>query len=141
MTESRKSPAVANDGGATQCRLALDDGKSVVAVETGSAHDPTDLDGAPGEVIAGLDRSAEQAGLTLKSPLRIPAFAGLAGMTGKTVSERLRRARPCAHIRIADDRAAALRGAPGLAEGAIAQCGTGSFFATRSQGTMRCVDS
>ena len=139
MIESRKSPVIAIDGGGTQCRLALDDGKSVVAVEAGPANVSTDLEGALNEISAGLGSLAERAGLNLESLWRIPAFVGLAGMTGKAISERLRTALPFAHVRIEDDRAAALRGALGPADGAIAHCGTGSFFAAQTEGTMRCA--
>ncbi|MDE0696348.1 MAG: ATPase [Boseongicola sp.] len=139
MGESRKSPVIAIDGGGTQCRLALDDGMSIVAVETGPANVSTDFDGALNEISAGLGSLAERAGLKPEALSRIPAFVGLAGMTGETISERLRTALPFAHVRIEDDRAAALRGALGLADGAIAHCGTGSFFAAQCQGTMRCA--
>ena len=137
MSELRKFPVIAIDGGGTQCRLALDDGKSIVAAETGSANVSTDFEGALSEISAGLDSLAERAGLTPESLSRIPAFVGLAGMTGETISKRLRTALPFTHVRIEDDRAAALRGALGEADGAIAHCGTGSFFAAQSQGTMR----
>ncbi len=137
MSESRDSSVIAIDGGGTQCRLALDDGKSIVAAETGSANVSTDFDGALSEIFAGLDSLAERADLKLESLSRIPAFVGLAGMTGASISERLHAALPFTHVRIEDDRAAALRGALGLADGAIAHCGTGSFFAAQSQGTMR----
>lgn len=139
MSGSRESPVIAIDGGGTQCRLALDDGKSIVTVEAGSANVSTDFDGALAEISAGLDSLAGRTGLKLESLSRIPAFVGLAGMTGEAISERLRTALPFAHVRIEDDRAAALRGALGLADGAIAHCGTGSFFAAQTQGTMRCA--
>ncbi|MXY33754.1 MAG: ATPase [Boseongicola sp. SB0664_bin_43] len=139
MNEPLVSPVIAIDGGGTQCRLALNDGKSIVAVETGSANVSTDFDGALNEISSGLGSLAERAGLKLESLSRIPAFVGLAGMTGEAVSERLRTALPFTHVRIEDDRAAALRGALGRADGAIAHCGTGSFFAAQCQGTMRCA--
>ncbi|MYK32530.1 MAG: ATPase, partial [Boseongicola sp. SB0670_bin_30] len=131
MNEPLVSPVIAIDGGGTQCRLALNDGKSIVAVETGSANVSTDFDGALNEISSGLGSLAERAGLKLESLSRIPAFVGLAGMTGEAVSERLRTALPFTHVRIEDDRAAALRGALGRADGAIAHCGTGSFFAAQ----------
>ena len=139
MSGSRKPPVIAIDGGGTKCRFALDDGKSIVAAESGPANVSTDLGSALNEISAGLDRLAERAGLNLEALSRIPAFVGLAGMTGETISERLRTALPFTHVRIEDDRAAALRGALGLNDGAIAHCGTGSFFAAQSQGAMRCA--
>ena len=137
MSEPLESPVIAIDGGGTQCRLALDDGNSVRVAETGSANVSTDLDGALNEILAGLDSLAGRAGLDLDALSRTPAFVGLAGMTGATISERLRSALPFTHVRIEDDRAAALRGALGRADGAIAHCGTGSFFAAQCRGTMR----
>ncbi len=137
MNDSRRIPVVAIDGGGTRCRLAVADGKSIIAAETGSANVSTDFEGALSEISAGLDSLAERAGLTSDALSRIPAFVGLAGVTGKTISERLCTALPFTHVRIEDDRAAALRGALGRADGVIAHCGTGSFFAAQSRGTMR----
>ena len=137
MGDSRKSPVVAIDGGGTRCRLALDDGKSIIVAEAGSANVSTDFDGALDEISAGLERLAARAGLTLDALSTIPTFVGLAGVTGETMSERLRTALPFTHVRIEDDRAAALRGALGRSDGVIAHCGTGSFFAAQADGTMR----
>ena len=137
MGDSRRSPVVAIDGGGTRCRLALDDGKSIIASEAGPANVSTDFEGALDEISAGLERLATRAGLTLDALSTIPAFVGLAGVTGETISERLRAALPFTHVRIEDDRAAALRGALGRSDGAIAHCGTGSFFAAQTYGSMR----
>lgn len=137
MVDSRTSPVVAVDGGGTRCRLAFDDGKSVIAAEAGSANVSTDFDGALDEILMGLERLAVRADLTLDALSRVPAFVGLAGVTGESISERLRTALPFVHVRIEDDRAAALRGALGRSDGVISHCGTGSFFAAQAGGTMR----
>ena len=137
MGDSRRSPVVAIDGGGTRCRLALDDGKSVIAAEAGPANVSTDFDGALDEISAGLERLAARAGLTLDALSTIPAFVALAGVTGETISDRLRTALPFTRVRIEDDRTAALRGALGRSDGVVAHCGTGSFFAAQTDGTMR----
>jgi glucosamine kinase len=65
-----------------------------------------------------------------------PAFVGLAGVTGPVIAERLRGALPLRHVRIADDRPAAVRGVLGQRDGVIGHCGTGSFYAAQAGGEI-----
>lgn len=137
MSDSFLSPVLAIDGGGTRCRLALAEGHGITTVETGSANVSTDFDGTVREIRNGLGHLADRTGHTVDELARLPAFVGLAGVTGTAIADRLRAALPFARVRILDDRPAALRGALGGADGAIAHCGTGSFYGGQSGARMR----
>ncbi|MBT8418021.1 MAG: ATPase [Silicimonas sp.] len=137
MGDSRKNAVIAVDAGGTRCRLALDDGISVTSVETGAANVSTDFDGAIAQISAGLIALAGKAGVTPDSMAHMPAFIGMAGVTGQAIADRVRGALPFRDARVEDDRPAALRGALGDRDGVIAHCGTGSFFASQQRGRMR----
>lgn len=137
MTDSSHLPVLAVDGGGTRCRVAFADGASVTHVETGSANVSTDFDGTVREITQGLDRLAARLDRPVADLAALPAFVGLAGVTGPAIAERLRAALAFRHLRIEDDRAAALRGALGQRQGVIAHCGTGSFFAAQLGDGMR----
>lgn len=135
MGDSSKTTVLAIDGGGTRCRIALDDGQTVTTVEAGSANVSTDFDGSVREILGGLERLVQQTGRA--DLANLPAFVGLAGVSGPEIADRLRNALPFRTLRIEDDRPAALRGALGDRDGVIAHCGTGSFFAAQSGGRMR----
>jgi glucosamine kinase len=137
MTESLTHEVIAIDGGGTRCRVALHDGRTTTTVETGSANVSTDFDGAVREILAGLDALALRSGRSAQNLLHLPTFLGLAGVTGTEIAQRLRAALPLHNVRIEDDRPAALRGALGAADGVIAHCGTGSFYAAQKGTEMR----
>ena len=128
---------VAVDGGGTRCRLVLDTGGDRFAVETGPANVATDFDAALRAIHEGLEGLRERAGLAPDELAQLPAYVGLAGATDRTTCERVERALPFARVRVEEDRAAALQGALGPDDGAIAHCGTGSFFGIRHGGTTR----
>ena len=137
MMESLHTRVMAIDGGGTRCRLALRTGRDVVSVETGSANVSTDFAGGVRQIIKGIDALAAKVGESAEALSALPAFVGLAGVTGPEITQRLRQALPFAHLLIKDDRPAALRGALGERDGVIAHCGTGSFFGSRIAGMMR----
>jgi len=137
MSDSLSNTFIAIDGGGTHCRLALSDGVKQVTVEAGSANVTTDFEGALHQIMSGLSRLTECAKLPIERLESIPAFVGLAGVSGPATARRLNDALPFRHMRIEDDRPAALRGALGLDDGAIAHCGTGSFFAAQFNGVQR----
>ncbi|ETX27351.1 BadF/BadG/BcrA/BcrD ATPase family protein [Roseivivax isoporae] len=139
MDDSRHIPVIGIDGGGTRCRVALDDGRGRHVVETGSANASTDLAGTVRQVAEGLAALGQAAGWAVDDLVRLPAFVGLAGVTGPAIAEALRAALPLVHARIDDDRPAALRGVLGRRDGALAHCGTGSFFALQAGGGMRIV--
>lgn len=128
---------LAIDGGGTRCRLALAQGDTIVTVETGAANISTDLAAAVAEILHGLDLLAERTGCPVVDLLNLPAYLGLAGAIGPQVTARLEAALPFARARIEDDRAPALRGALGAADGFLAHCGTGSFLGRQQAGEMR----
>ena len=137
MTESRSYSVLAVDGGGTRCRVAFARGLEIVTVETGAANVSTDFDGAVSEILRALDMVTAETDQSIHALGRVPAFVGLAGVTGPEMAERLRAALPFLHVDIRDDRPAALRGALGAEDGVIAHCGTGSFLAAQSRGEMR----
>ena len=112
MTQAHHIRVLAIDGGGTRCRIAVRRADEVVTVETGSANVSTDFDGSVWQIRQGLDALAAKLGLDPSAWSDIPAFFGLAGITGPEIADRLKRAMPFHHIRIDDDRPAALRGAP-----------------------------
>lgn len=128
---------IAVDGGGTRCRIALWDGKALTSVETGPANASTDADRAIREVLEGLKGLSGASGRTVDDLIRLPAFVGLAGVVDDDIADRLRQALPFEHVRIADDRPAAVRGVLGHADGVLGHCGTGSFHAAQIGGEIR----
>lgn len=131
MDASPTAPVVAIDGGGSRCRIAFSDHKRVVSVETGPANVSTDFDGAVGEIRRGLALLSDRLGIPVSALEALPAYIGLAGVTGDRIAARLGAALAFRCARIEDDRAAALRGALGRRDGAIAHCGTGTFYGSK----------
>lgn len=130
---------LAVDGGGTRCRLVLDgpDGRKVV--EAGSANVTSDFEAAIAEIDAGITALAEAAGLARESLLALPTYLGLAGVSDEAMAARVADALPLAHVRVEEDWRAALRGALGPRDGALAHCGTGSFFSIQVGDKVRSV--
>lgn len=128
---------LAVDGGGTRCRVAASDGQDTVSVESGSANASTDFDGAVREISIGLEKIARRLGCPVEALRSAPAFVGLAGVVGSAISDRLHAALPFQHLRVADDRVAAVRGVLGQRDGVLGHCGTGSFFAAQRDGEIR----
>ncbi len=135
MSRMSDTIVLAADGGGTRCRLAVSDGESVTQIEVGAANVSTDFNAACAQIVGGVRGLAEKAGLAIETLERAPTFLGLAGVVGSDIATRLASALPFVHVRIEDDRAAALRGALGAQDGCVAHCGTGSFLA------MQCGES
>ncbi|MCA0906853.1 ATPase [Ruegeria marisrubri] len=137
MVKSSKPMFLAADGGGTRCRVAaFVDGKTH-RVEVGAANVSTDFKAACIELRRGLEALAVQTGRSPEELAQAPAYLGLAGITGDAIARKLAAALPFRHVRIEDDRAAALRGALGAMDGFVAHCGTGSFVAMQRGGTMK----
>lgn len=135
-----KPLAIAVDGGGTRCRLALVFTRGpATRVELGATNVSTDFDGALNELQRGLAMLSEQSGIGPDTLAALPAYLGLAGVVSPGLADRLRAALPFARAQIEDDRPAALRGALGHDHGALAHCGTGSFFAAQEPGGRRIV--
>lgn len=139
MTQTPQFGILAIDGGGTRCRLALKQNDMVIKVETGAANASTNFDQAVTQICLGLDHLASKAGQSITALSETPAYLGIAGVVSPEISARLKSALPLSRLRIDDDRPAALRGAVGEADGAIAHCGTGSFLACQIQGQARII--
>ena len=137
MTRERDSMVLAVDGGGTRCRLALDWGEDRVLVEVGPANVSSDFEAAITEITEGLTKLASDSNLGLETLFNLPAHLALAGVTGRDLARKVAYGLPLAQIDVHDDRLAALQGAHGTSDGAIAHCGTGSFFALRLDGHVR----
>lgn len=130
---------VAVDGGGTRCRLALVSGADRVSVEVGAANVSSDFQGAIAQIYSGLEMLSDRASLPLDDLLVVPAFLGLAGVTGDHMAQEVAASLPFRSARVWDDRPAALRGALGREDGAVVHCGTGSFLGIQISGRGQCV--
>ena len=137
MTQLHDTSILAIDGGGTRCRIALTAGGETLAVQAGSVNVSTDFAAAVAELRRGLEDVARKVGKTIEELAHVPAYFGLAGITGPDIADRLAAVLPMRHVRIEDDRPAALRGALGDQDGIVAHCGTGSFAAARIGGRIR----
>lgn len=137
MVSEHMDSVIAVDGGGTRCRLVLARGPDQVPVETGPANVSTDFDGAVAAIADGLAALSDRAAIGAAALHALPAYLGLAGVTDETLAARVTAALPLARARVEDDRPAAVRGALGEGDGAVAHCGTGSFFAVQSGGHIR----
>lgn len=139
MNYPSSSLTLAVDGGGTRCRIALARDDQITQVETGAANVSTNFDQAVTEIYQGLEQLAGKTGLTLATLSQAPAYLGLAGVISAKIATRLAEALPLVKSQIEDDRSAALRGALGDVDGAIAHCGTGSFLASQIKGQRRII--
>ena len=137
MTETADISVLAIDGGGTRCRFALSDADGLHMVEGGRANVSSDFDGTVATILHGLSDLATHAGRSVENLTVLPAFVGLAGMTGPAIASRLEKALPLRTARYVDDRPAAVRGALGERDGVVAHCGTGSFIAAQIDRHMR----
>ncbi|MEL7149741.1 MAG: BadF/BadG/BcrA/BcrD ATPase family protein [Pseudomonadota bacterium] len=128
---------LAVDGGGTHCRFVLAIHGARVLAHGGTANVSTDFNAARQVLVAGLEDLSVQAEVPLETVFSLPAFVGVAGVTGPEMASRLSDALPLTRAKCADDRPAALRGALGDGDGFIAHCGTGSFFASQINGQPR----
>lgn len=136
---------LAIDGGGSGCRLALapqqaEPGQPPVAiVETGPANVSSDFEAGCAAIQNGLSLLSGKLGHGIAEICNIPAYLGLAGMTGAAIETRLRQTLPFVQAVIADDQASVARGALGQEDGALLHAGTGSFQAIQTAGCIRCV--
>ena len=126
---------LAADGGGTKCRMVLCGEGLWHEVEVGAANVSSDFAGAVAELSRGITELAAMAdGADLTD---VPAYLGLAGVKDAEIATRVAAALPLQNVRVEEDRMPAVRGALGDADGVIAHCGTGSFFAARIGGELR----
>lgn len=137
MTGNSDNAVFGVDGGGTACRIALvHDGRRFES-RLGPANVTTDLAGAIATVRQGIARVADQAGLAPEAVSRIPAHVALAGLLNTAQAQEVRHALGLNDAIVADDRLAAVVGALGGDDGAVAGVGTGSFLGRCSGGTVR----
>ncbi len=137
MSKTANTPILAIDGGGTHCRFAIEKDGVRFGHDGGMANVSTDFDGSVTGLKDGLAAVAARAGLSEEEVSSLPAFVGLAGVTGPAIVERLEAALPLRYAQYRDDRPSALRGALGGGDGVIVHCGTGSFFAASISGQVR----
>lgn len=129
--------ALAIDGGGTRCRFLLLHNGARHTADGGPANVSTDFEDAARVLRDGISRLSATSGVAVDDIAACPAFIGIAGMTGPDMAQRLTNALPFANAVYADDRPAALRGALGAEDGAVAHCGTGSFLASQIDGKVK----
>ncbi|WP_133486836.1 BadF/BadG/BcrA/BcrD ATPase family protein [Aliiroseovarius marinus] len=139
LPSQHSAPVIAIDGGGTRCRLALTSNGAPVVVEVGSVNVTSDFDAAIDQLSRGVHKLATQAGRRVEDLATVPTYAGLAGVMDTAMGRKVAAALPQKHIRVEDDRHAALRGALGATDGVMAHCGTGSFIAAQVAGKSRFV--
>ena len=139
MADTRDTWVLAADGGGTQCRVALDTGPRRHVATLGPANVTTDPDGAASTLREGLSRVAAQAGCDPETLPRLSCYLALAGLLEEAQADALRAALGLPGAVIEDERRAAIRGALGPADGALAALGTGSFFAVQRDGAVRAA--
>ena len=131
------STTLAIDGGGTHCRFALSRGQEIVTHTAASTNVHTDLASSIDTINMGLRALAKKAKIPLASLYKTTTFVGLAGLIDEWDASQLAALLPLENAIYADDRPAALKGALGDDNGAIAHSGTGSFFAIQVNGVQR----
>jgi glucosamine kinase len=140
---------LAIDGGGTHCDFALARRADAADPDSaahgnrrwvhkgGPANATSDFNATVSCIEQGLAALSTKASVPVEVIHTLPAYVGLAGVTGQDIATRLKSALPLQHAHFEEDRNAALRGALGDKDGLVAHCGTGSFFAARIDGSIR----
>lgn len=137
MTQPIRHMVIAVDGGGTRCRLVIDGPEGRHQAEGGPANMTSDPEAAIAEIRGGLVALARSAGLSEAELVEMPAYLGLAGITDAAHGAQIAARFGWRRIRVENDRYSAIRGALGIADGAIAHFGTGSFFVLQTGGDCR----
>ncbi len=128
---------LAIDGGGTHCRIAYGSCENHSMVNIGAANDSSDFEGALNTILGGVEALCAKLQMPVADLIACPCYIGVAGVTGPQMAARLRKALPFTHVHVTDDRPPALRGALGTKDGAIAHCGTGSFWGLQLGGAQK----
>lgn len=139
MNEQNDPLVVAVDGGGTTCRAALFDrhGTRLGAAHGGASNIVSDFEGALSTVLETVSGAYADAGLSPDRMGRDLGYLGLAGANVADGAERFSQQLPFAKTQVVSDRDAAIAGALGSSDGAVAQIGTGSSFSIRVDGHLR----
>ncbi len=125
-------PLIAVDGGGTGCRLVLWMDGTRIEARGGPANLSSDFDGALSSIRSGFDTLAAKASTTADDLSHIPTYLALAGAVSPSLCRRAEVALPFVHVRVEEDRRAAVRGALGPEAGGVLHAGTGSFIAVQT---------
>jgi len=128
---------LAIDGGGTHCRIAYGSCENHSMVNIGAANVSSDFEGALNTILGGVEALCAKLQMPVADLIACPCYIGVAGVTGPQMAARLRKALPFTHVHVTDDRPPALRGALGAKDGAIAHCGTGSFWGLQLGGAQK----
>ena len=128
---------LAIDGGGTHCRIAYGSCENHSMVDIGAANVSSDFEGALNTILGGVEALCTKLQMPVADLIACPCYIGVAGVTGPQMAARLRKALPFTHVHVTDDRPPALRGALGTKDGAIAHCGTGSFWGLQLGGAQK----
>lgn len=131
MSDSSKPGAIAVDGGGTHCRIALIKDNSIDTVVSDPANVSSDFSGSVNAIVSGLIELSQRNSVSMDQLKDTSAYLGLAGVIDQQIAQQLLQALPFSRATVQDDRPSALRGALGTADGVLAHCGTGSFFAAQ----------
>ncbi len=139
MSESGDWCLIGIDGGGTSCRIAVVRGGVRSEVTGGSTNVTTDVKAAVQAIVAALHEVAGIAGLSMDVIRNSYAYVGLAGVTGPEMARTVAGELPLDRCVVEEDRRAAVVGALGSDDGAVAGIGTGSFVARQTAGGFRSV--
>ena len=141
MHRANQTFFVVVDGGGstTRARIVDQSGNPLSNVTAGPANPSSDCETAFSSIEGAIQLAyakAELAGLDRRADAICLALAGAQAFDG---FDRLRERLEFAHISIHSDVDATVAGALGSADGVVAGIGTGSFFVSRANGSVRCV--
>lgn len=137
MKNDPDANVLAIDGGGTHCRIAYGSCENHSLVDMGAANVSSDFEGALNTILGGVEALCAKLQMPVADLIACPCYIGVAGVSGPQMAARLRKALPFSHVQVTDDRPPALRGALGAKDGAIAHCGTGSFWGVQLGGTQK----
>lgn len=137
MSEPFASYRIGIDGGGTRCRFALIASGKRFETVLGGANVHTDLTKAIAVLKAGLQALGTEAGLSPDELAKVPAYAGLAGVTDDATVKAIVTSLPLDVVTVEDDSRSAVAGALGSRSGVVAGIGTGSFVVRQSDSGMR----
>lgn len=136
MTEQGDPILIAVDGGGTGCRAAVGTLANHVLGEAkgGPANVSTDFENAVGNILSTVRAAAHNAGLSPEALRGAVAHLGLAGVVDAQIAQKVSSALPFGKATVTEDRATAIAGALGQADGYLVALGTGSIIARQIGG-------
>ncbi len=130
---------LAVDGGGTRLRLVLEIGETQLVASGGPCNLSSDFDGGIRVIKDGLTGIVNSSGMAETEVHKVAAYLAIAGVIDDKIAAKAKAELPLTHVRIEDDRHAAISGALEKRDGAVAHCGTGSFLGKQTAGQTRVV--